>query len=119
MMLSEAYPRLRTTLRQFLGPVSSLHSRALKTTETISQDPRHVLKLLLKSRLAPPTELQPDVYPFAAYLAERFGCTHVIAIGQPSPKELIQIYPKFEFVGIVPSGDVESCRKRYGFGSWV
>ena len=118
-MLSKAYPRLRTALRQFSGPVSSLLSRALKTTETISQNPRHVLKLLLNSRLAPPTQLQPDVYPFAAYLAERFGCTHLIAIGQPSPKELIQIYPKFEFVGIVPSLDVESCHKRYGFGSWL
>ena len=85
-MLSKAYPRLRTALRQFLGSVSSLLSRALKTTETISQNPRHVLKLLLNSRLAPPTQLQPDVYPFAAYLAERFGCTHVIAIGKPSPK---------------------------------
>src|SRR6185503_9754878 len=118
-MLNKGYPRLRTTLRKSLGPVSSPLSRALKTSETIAQNPRHVLKLLLNSRLAPATQSQPDVFPFAAFLGERFGCTHVIAIGQPSAKDLIQIYPKFEFVGVVPSLEVEPCRRQYAFGTWL
>ncbi len=52
---------------------------------------------------------------FAAYLAERFDCTHVIAIGRPSAKDLIHLYPKFEIIGIVPSADLRFYRNRYRF----
>ena len=50
--------------------------------------------------------------------SERFGCTHVIVIGQPTAKDLIQLYPQFEITGFVPSADLNSYRRRYGFASW-
>ncbi len=118
-MLSRENPKVRNYLRHVLGPLSKPISRARSITQIISQNPRHVLKLLINSSLAPHNQSQPDVYPFAAYLGERFGCTHVVAIGQPSAKDLIQIYPKFESVGIVSSLELGACRKRYGFGTWL
>ena len=102
--------------RRYLGPFSRYIS---STAEIISRNPRPGLKLLFKSRSEPRIQSQPDVYPFAAYLAERFGCTHVIAIGRPTARELLQIYPKYELIGIVPGADLEFYRKQYGFGSWL
>lgn len=64
------------------------------------------------------TQLQPDVYPFAAYLAERFECTHAVLLGQPTAKDLLQLYPRFEIIGFVGDEDVEWYRRRYGFGTW-
>ena len=107
-------------LRRYLGPRLGPFSRYISSTaQIISRNPRHGLKLLFKSRSEPRIQSQPDVYPFASYLAERFGCSHVIAIGRPTAKELLQIYPKYEFIGIVPGADLEFYRKQYGFGSWL
>ena len=114
-MLSKENPGVR----KYLGPISKPISRALRAIQIISRNPRHVLKLLFNCSFAPHIQSQPDVYPFAAYLGKRLGCNHVIAIGQPSAKDLIQIYPKFEFIGIVPSADLELCRNQYGFGTWL
>lgn len=111
--------RLRRYLGPHLDPISRQISSARNTAQILSRNPRHGLKLILKSRSEPRIQSQPDVYPFAAYLAERFGCTHVIAIDRPSAKDLIQIYPKYEFIGIVPGADLEFYRKQYGFGSWL
>src|SRR5437660_6213188 len=108
--------RLRRYLGPRLGPISRQISSARNTAQILSRNPRHGLKLILKSRSEPSIQSQPDVYPFAAYLAERFGCAHVIATDRPSAKDLIQIYPKYEFIGIVPGADLEFCRKHYGFG---
>jgi hypothetical protein len=118
-MLSKPNPRARKYVGQFLRPISKPILRALSTAQIISRNPPHVLKLLINCRSAPHIQTQPDVYPFAAYLAERFGCTHVIATGRPSARDLIQIYPKYEFIGIVPGADLESYRRQYGFGSWL
>src|SRR3989442_941714 len=117
-MLSKQNPRVRKYLGQFLRPISKPIFRALSTAQLISRNPPHVLRLLFNSRSAPHTQSQPDVYQFAAYLAERFGCTHVIATGGPSAKDLIQLYPKFEFIGIAPSADLELYRNQYRFGTW-
>jgi hypothetical protein len=65
---------------------------------------------LLNSWSAPPIRLQPDVYPFAAYLAERFGCTHAIVIGKPTARDLLQLYPQFQIIEIVPDADLEAYR---------
>lgn len=59
------------------------------------------------------------VYPFAAYLGQRFGCTHVIGIGCGTAGKLVQFHPQFEIIGIDVARNVKLCRERYGFGTWV
>jgi len=61
---------------------------------------------------------QPDVYPFAAFLAQKFGCTHVIDIGCGSAQKLIKLYPQFEIVGIDVGANYQTCRTRYDVGTW-
>lgn len=113
---------MRLHPRQFLRPVSK-HLPAIRAAaELISRSPGPGLRLLLDSRSTSSTPLsysQPDVYPLAAYLAQQFECTHVVAIGRPDAKDLIQLYPQFEIVGVVPEAEVERYRKRYGFGTWL
>jgi hypothetical protein len=118
-MVRKGSLRLRRYLGLRLGATSSYISSTRNTAQIIYRNPRHGLKLLFKSRSEPRIQTQPDVYPFAAYLAERFACTHVIATGRPTAKDLIQIYPAYEFIGIVPRADLESYRKQYGFGRWL
>src|SRR6185295_16519355 len=67
----------------------------------ISRSPSSGLRLLRDSRTADHTQPQPDVYPFAAYLAEQFDCTHAVLLGHPTAKDLIQLYPQFAIVGFV------------------
>jgi hypothetical protein len=110
---------VRQYLGQFLGPISKHVSRARGTAQYISRNPRQCLKLLLNSKLEPRVQAQPDVYPFAAYLGERFGCTHVIVFGRPTAKNLKQLYPQFEIIGIVPGADVQFYRNQYSFGTWL
>jgi hypothetical protein len=76
------------------------------------------MRLLLDARSTTQIQSQPDVYPFAAYLGERFECTHAIVIGHPTAKDLIQLYPQFEIVGFVSELEVQEYRDRYGFGTW-
>lgn len=110
---------MRQYFGRFLHSVSQHTSGARSAAQVISRGPRHGLKLLFNSRSAPRIQSQPDLYPLAAYLGERFECTHVIAIGRPSAKDLIQLYPQFEIVGIVPSADLQRYRNQYGFGTWL
>src|SRR5678816_3287719 len=118
-MLSKGNSRLRKSFSKFLGPLSKPLSQALNTAQIISRSPRHSLRLLINSWSAPRIQAQPDVYPFAAYLAERYDCTHVIAIGRPSAKDLIHLYPRFEIIGIIPSADLQTYRSRYRFATWL
>lgn len=106
-------------LGRILGPFAKHLRNARGVARIISPSPRHGLKLILNSRSEPRLESQPDVYPFAAYLAERFDCTNVIVVGKPTAKELIQLFTKFEVIGIVPGADLDWCRKRYAFASWL
>ncbi len=54
----------------------------------------------------PRIQPQPEVYPFTAYLAQRFGCTHVIAVGGPTAQDLRQLHPQLKIIGIVPGADL-------------
>jgi hypothetical protein len=108
-----------SNLRRFLHPISRHASSARSAAQVISRNPFHGTKLLINCRSESQIELQPDVYPFAAYLAERFGCTHAIVTGKPTAKNLRQLYPQFEVIGIAPGSDLESCRKRFGFATWL
>jgi len=111
--------RLRQSLGQLLRPIRKHVSTARHATQIISRDPRHGPKLWLNSRSGPRSQSQPDVYPFAAYLGERFDCTHVIVVGRPAARDLIQLYPQFEIIGIVPAADLEVFRRQFGFGTWL
>jgi hypothetical protein len=117
--MKPAMSNRNSRLRKFLGPLSSRISRTIGAVQTISQSPGHGLRLLFNSWSVPQIQSQPDVYPFAAYLAERFGCTHVIAIDRPSAKDLIHLYTKIKIIGIVPGADLHSYRHQYGFGTWL
>jgi GT2 family glycosyltransferase len=65
------------------------------------------------------TAYNPDVYPFAAYLGQRFGCKYIISIGCSNPERIAELYPQFEVIGIDSGKDLEVCRNRYGFGTWM
>jgi len=116
---SKGNSRVRQYLGRFLGPFSKHISSARSAAQIISRNPRQGLKLLFNCRSAPHIQSQPDVYPFAAYLGERFGCTHVIASGRPTAKNLMELYPQFEIIGIVPGADLQLYRNQYGFGTWL
>jgi len=64
-------------------------------------------------------QVQPDLYPFAAYLAQRFQCTHVISIGEPTAEDLRQLHPEFKIIGIVPSSALSFYRNEFPFGTWL
>lgn len=102
---------------RFLGPISKYLSSFHKAAEVISQN--QGLKLLLHSGLTRGTHAHPDVHPFAAYLGQLFECPHVITIGSPTARDLIQLYPQFEITGVVPARDLRSYRQRYGFATWL
>ena len=118
-MLSKGNPLVRQYLSLFLGPFSKHISKARGAALAIYRNPRQRLRLLFNSRTEPRIQVQPDVYPFAAYLGERFGCTHAIVFGRPTAKDLIPLCPQFEIIGIVPAADLELYRKQYSFGTWL
>ena len=62
---------------------------------------------------------QPDVYPEAASLARRLGTRKIIDVGCGTADKLVALHPEFEIVGIDYGPNIEVCRRRYGFGSWV
>jgi hypothetical protein len=68
-----------------------------------------------------PTQIEvlPDVYPFAAYLAQRFQCTYVILIGEPTAEDLIQLHPEMRIIGLVPSSVLSFYRNEFPFGTWL
>ena len=111
-MLRKVNSRVRSYLRRYV-------SRARSAAQIISQSPRYGLRLLFNSWSSSQIQSQPDVYPFAAYLAERFDCTHVIAIDRPGARDLIHLYPRFAIIGIVPGNDPHFYEGEYGFGTWL
>jgi hypothetical protein len=62
---------------------------------------------------------QPHVYPFAAHLAARYGCTHVIDLGCGRAGKLGAFHPELKPVGVDIGANVEWCRNTYPFGEWI
>ena len=62
---------------------------------------------------------QPEVYPFAAYLARRFGCRHIIDVGCGRAAKLTALHPEFRIVGIDFGINLQYCRRHYRFGEWI
>lgn len=62
---------------------------------------------------------QPDVYPFAGYLARQLGCRSIIDIGCGNGKKLAALYPEFQIVGLDFGPNLDDCKKSYPFGRWI
>jgi 2-polyprenyl-3-methyl-5-hydroxy-6-metoxy-1,4-benzoquinol methylase len=62
---------------------------------------------------------QPDVYPEAARIAERLGATRIIDLGSGSGDKLAALHPRFEIVGIDFGPNLELCRRKFPFGTWL
>jgi len=103
-------------LRQLLGPLPKHFRRVRDAARVVSRT--RGLRLLLDSGLNQGTQLVPDVYPFAAYLARVLGCKHVVAVGSPTARDLLTVCPQFDVTGLVPSTQFDSYQRRYGFADW-
>jgi hypothetical protein len=117
-VIKKARSALRQNIGRLLRPASKHIPRVRTAAKILSRNPRSGLRLLRDARTGPQILPQPDVYPFAAYLADNFDCTRVITVGRPSARDLKQIYPRFEITGIVCDADLESYRERYAFATW-
>jgi hypothetical protein len=62
---------------------------------------------------------QPDVYLLAKFLAERFGCTHIIDIGCKAGNKLDALYSKFHLIGAGHGRDLLHCKAHYPLGHWI
>jgi SAM-dependent methyltransferase len=62
---------------------------------------------------------QPDVYPEAAALAKGLGARKIIDVGCGTGQKLASLHPDFEIIGIDYGSNIETCRQRYDFGTWL
>lgn len=62
---------------------------------------------------------QPYVYPFAAYLAERFACSCLVDFGCGRAHKLAGLSDKFKVLGVDYGNNIDYCRKKYAFGHWI
>lgn len=104
-------------LGQLLSPIAK-HLTGVRTAARVVSRTKG-LRLLLDSSLRPGTQLTPDVYPFAAYLARVLGCQRVVAVGRPAAKDLLPLCQQFDIEGLVPAAQLDTYRRRYGFANWL
>jgi SAM-dependent methyltransferase len=62
---------------------------------------------------------QPDVYPETADLAKRLTARRIVDVGCGTGRKLAALYPNFEIIGIDYGSNIEACRQRYDFGTWL
>ncbi|MFL5658955.1 MAG: methyltransferase domain-containing protein [Ktedonobacteraceae bacterium] len=62
---------------------------------------------------------QPDVYPFAAYLARHFRCSYIIDIGCGVAQKLVKLHPEFQVIGIDFKDNIQYSQKEFQFGQWI
>src|SRR5437867_358066 len=97
---------IRRHLRRLLTPISKQVPNLRAAAQVVSQSPPHGLKLLIQSKTFRGPKTDPEVYPFAAFLAELFGCTNIIIVGTPAAHELVCLLPHFQITGIVEAAQV-------------
>lgn len=110
---------IRQNLRRLLRPISKQLLNFRVAARVVSRHPRHGLRFLIESQARRRVKSDPDVYRFAAFLAEMFGCTNIIIIGEPAAHELIHLLPDYEITGIVDRARVATCRKRFPVLMWI
>jgi SAM-dependent methyltransferase len=62
---------------------------------------------------------QPDVYADAAALGDLLGARTIVDVGCGTAAKLAELHGRFELVGIDYGPNIESCRERYAFGTWL
>jgi SAM-dependent methyltransferase len=62
---------------------------------------------------------QPDVYSTAARVARELGGRQIIDVGCGDGAKLAQLHPEFEVVGVDFGPNIEECRRKYPFGTWI
>jgi SAM-dependent methyltransferase len=62
---------------------------------------------------------QPDVYAIAAGLAERCAARRLVDVGCGDGEKLVQFGSRFDVCGVDFGANIEACRLRYGFGTWI
>ncbi len=62
---------------------------------------------------------QPQIYPLAAFLAERYGCRTIVDIGCGRAGKLVELADQFEIIGIDFQDNIKFCKSNYGFGTWL
>ena len=62
---------------------------------------------------------QPDVYPYAAAIADRIGASWLIDIGCGRAGKLLPYREQFQLLGIDYGENIRWCRERHESGTWV
>jgi SAM-dependent methyltransferase len=62
---------------------------------------------------------QPDVYREAARLADELGAVRVVDLGCGNAAKLVELHPRFDVVGVDVGQNLERCRARFDFGTWL
>jgi len=62
---------------------------------------------------------QPDVYHCADQLAKMFQCTNIIDVGCGNGNKLLPLHQNYEIFGIDYRSNLEKCRKKFLFGTWL
>jgi SAM-dependent methyltransferase len=62
---------------------------------------------------------QPDMYPTAGFIAETLGSKRIVDIGCGNGFKLASLYPELEIIGVDFGENLETCRERYPFGTWL
>jgi len=62
---------------------------------------------------------QPDVYPAAAEIARSLNCDTLIDIGCGHARKLSALHPEFKLIGVDYGANIEHCRARFPFGTWL
>ena len=67
----------------------------------------------------PSREKLPDVYPFAAFLAGRFDCAHIVTIGCANMEGLSRLQDSYRIVGIDNYPGITQCRQALPHSTWL
>ena len=62
---------------------------------------------------------QPDVYPTAAEIARSLKCDTLVDIGCGQARKLSVLHPEFKLIGIDYGGNMEHCRSKFPFGTFL
>jgi SAM-dependent methyltransferase len=62
---------------------------------------------------------QPDVYEEAANLAHRVRATTLVDVGCGNGAKAAPLAEELEIIGVDFGPNIEECRRRYSFGTWI